>query len=79
VSNNNNAEKLISSSGEEDNLLLSNFLSDSYEDTSDELINMSKVDGRIKVSLLKKLNATVEKNPDAAVNVIRSWMYGGEG
>ena len=79
VSNNNNAEKLISSSGEEDNLLLSNFLSDNYEDTSDELINMSKVDGRIKMSLLKKLNMTVEKNPDATVNVIRSWMYGGEG
>ena len=79
VSNNNTAEKLISSSGDEDNLLLSNFLNDNYEDTSDELINMSKVDGRIKVSLLKKLNATVENNPDAAVNIIRGWLYGGEG
>ena len=79
VSNNNTAEKLISSSGDEDNLLLSNFLNDNYEDTSDELINMNKVDGRIKVSLLRKLNATVENNPDAVVNIIRGWLYGGEG
>lgn len=78
VSNNNSAEKLISSGTEEDNLLLSNFLSDNYDDSAEELININKVDGRIKVSLVKKLNATVEKNPDAAVNVIRGWLYGNE-
>lgn len=78
VSNNNSAEKLISSGTEEDNLLLSNFLNDNYDDSADELININKVDGRIKVSLVKKLNATVEKNPDAAVNVIRGWLYGNE-
>lgn len=78
VSNNNPAEKLISSGTEEDNLLLSNFLSDNYDDSAEELININKVDGRIKVSLVKKLNATVEKNPDAAVNVIRGWLYGNE-
>ncbi len=79
VSNNNSAEKLISSGVDEDNLLLSNFLSDNYDDAADELVNINKVDGRIKVSLIKKLNATVEKNPDASVNVIRSWLYGNEG
>ena len=79
VSNNNSAEKLISSGVDEDNLLLSNFLSDNYDDSADELVNINKVDGRIKVSLIKKLNATVEKNPDASVNVIRSWLYGNEG
>ncbi|MBR1948519.1 MAG: flagellar M-ring protein FliF [Alphaproteobacteria bacterium] len=79
VSNNNSAEKLISSNSDEDNLLLSNFLNDAYEDTAEELVNMNKVDGRIKVSLIKKLNSTVEKNPDAAVNVIRGWLYNNEG
>lgn len=79
VSSSNSAEKLISSGEEGDNLLLSNFLSDSFDETAEELVNMNKVDGRIKVSSLKKLNATVEKNPDAAVNVIRTWLYNNEG
>ncbi len=75
VSSNNSAEKLISSSDAEDNLLLSNFLSDNFDETAEELVNLNKVDGRIKVSSLKALNNTVEKNPAAAVNVIRSWLY----
>ncbi len=79
VSNNNSAEKLISANTDEDNLLLSNFLNDNYDDNADELVNINKVDGRIKASLVKKLNATVEKNPDAAVNVIRGWLYNNEG
>jgi flagellar M-ring protein FliF len=68
---------LISGGDDESNLLLSNFLNDT-DDSAEELVNMNKVDGRIKVSSLKKLNATVEKNPDAAVNVIRSWLYNNE-
>lgn len=79
VSNSNAAEKLISSGDEEDNLLLSNFLNDNFDESAEELVNINKVDGRIKVSSLKKLNSTVEKNPDAAVNVIRSWLYNNEG
>ena len=79
VSNNNSAEKLIAPGDEEDNLLLSNFLNDNFDESAEELVNINKVDGRIKVSSLKKLNATVEKNPDAAVNVIRSWLYNNEG
>ena len=68
-----NGEKLLSGS-DEDSLLLSNFLNEDDEGT-DELINLNKVDGRVKVSSLKKLNNVVEKNPEAAVNVIRSWLY----
>ncbi len=79
VSNNNTVEKLISSEGDSDNLLLSNFLNDNFDETAEELVNLNKVDGRIKVSSLKKLNETVEKNPDAAVNVIRGWLYNNEG
>ncbi len=76
VSGNNNAERLISSG--DDNLLLSNFLSDNYDESAEELINMNKVDGRIKASSLNKLNSTVENNLDASVNVIRSWLYNDE-
>ena len=75
VSSNNSAEKLITSGDAEDNLLLSNFLSDNFDETAEELVNLNKVDGRIKVSSLKALNNTVERNPAAAVNVIRSWLY----
>lgn len=67
------SEKLLSGS-DEDSLLLSNFLNEE-DDGTDELINLNKVDGRVKVSSLKKLNNVVEKNPEAAVNVIRSWLY----
>lgn len=67
------ADKLLSGA-DDDNLLLSNFLNDE-EESSDELINLNKVDGRVKVSSLKKLNNLVEKNSEAAVNVLRSWLY----
>lgn len=67
------ADKLLSGA-EDDNLLLSNFLKEEDEG-SDELINLNKVDGRVKVSSLKKLNTLIEKNPEAAVNVLRGWLY----
>ncbi len=69
--------RLLGDSSEDDNLLLSNFLNDD-DSGVDELINMNKVDGRVKVSSLKKINDLVEKNPDAAVNIIRSWLYNNE-
>ncbi len=70
--------RLLGDNAEEDNLLLSNFLNE--EDSEiEELINMNKIDGRIKVSSLKKINDIVEKNPDAAVNIIRGWLYSNDG
>lgn len=78
----NGEGRLLGDNAEEDNLLLSNFLNeeDNEEDGEiDELINMNKIDGRIKVSSLKKINDIVEKNPDAAVNIIRGWLYSSDG
>ena len=74
VSGNNNEGRLLGSNPEDDNLLLSNFLNEE-DDSVEELINLNKIDGRVKVSSLKKVNEIVEKNPDAAVNVIRGWLY----
>ena len=74
VSNSNNEGRLLGSNLEDDNLLLSNFLNEE-DDSVEELINLNKIDGRVKVSSLKKVNEIVEKNPDAAVNVIRGWLY----
>lgn len=70
--------RLLGDNAEEDNLLLSNFLKDE-DGEIEELINMNKIDGRIKVSSLKKINDIVEKNPDSAVNIIRGWLYSNDG
>lgn len=70
--------KLLGDNAEDDNLLLSNFLNDNDAEL-DELVNLNKVDGRVKVSLLKKINDTIEKNPEAAVSIIRSWLYSSDG
>lgn len=74
----NGEDRLLGDNAEEDNLLLSNFLNEE-DGEIDELINMNKIDGRIKVSSLKKINDIVEKNPDAAVNIIRGWLYSSDG
>lgn len=74
----NGEGRLLGDNAEEDNLLLSNFLNEE-DGEIDELINMNKIDGRIKVSSLKKINDIVEKNPDAAVNIIRGWFYSSDG
>lgn len=74
----NREGRLLGDNAEDDNLLLSNFLNE--EDSEiDELINMNKIDGRIKVSSLKKINDIVEKNPDSAVSIIRGWLYSSDG
>lgn len=65
--------KLIGDAGRDDNMLLSSFLN---EDMGfDDMVNIDKVDGRLKASSLKKVNDFIDKNPDAAVNVVRSWLY----
>ncbi len=70
--------KLLGENPEDDNLLLSNFLNENDAEL-DELVNINKVDGRVKVSSLKRINDIIEKNPDAAVNIIRSWLYSNDG
>ena len=75
ISNNKGGDtRLLGDNADEDSLLLSNFLNAEADDVN-ELINMNKIDGRIKVSSLKHINDIVEKNPDAAVNIIRGWLY----
>ncbi len=66
--------RLLGENPEDDNLLLSNFLNEN-DGELDELVNINKVDGRIKVSSLKKINDLIEKNQEAAVNIIRGWLY----
>ena len=54
-------------------MLLSSFLNEDMN--FDDMVNIDKVDGRLKASSLRKVNELIEKNPDAAVNAIRVWLY----
>lgn len=41
----------------------------------DELIDLDKVEGRVKASSIRKIGEIVEKHPDEALSIIRNWMY----
>jgi flagellar M-ring protein FliF len=45
------------------------------ESEIERMIDISKVEGRVKASSLRKVGEIVDKNPDEAVSVIRNWMY----
>ncbi|NKD54459.1 MULTISPECIES: flagellar basal-body MS-ring/collar protein FliF [unclassified Haematospirillum] len=45
------------------------------EDISDELIDIDKVEGRVKASSLRKIGEIVDKHPEEAVSIIRNWLY----
>jgi flagellar M-ring protein FliF len=47
---------------------------DDFEDP-DELIDIEKVEGRVKASSLRKIGEIVDKHPDEALSIIRNWMY----
>ncbi len=40
-----------------------------------DMIDMEKVEGRVKASSMQKVNELVEKHPEETVSVIRNWMY----
>ncbi len=49
-------------------------LSDQPEEL-DELIDIEKVEGRVKASSIRKIGEIVEKHPEEALSIIRNWMY----
>jgi flagellar M-ring protein FliF len=44
-------------------------------DTLDQMIDISQVEGRVRASSIKKIGEIVEKHPEEAVAIVRSWMY----
>jgi flagellar M-ring protein FliF len=42
------------------------------------LIDIDRVEGRVKASSVKKVGEIVEKHPEEALAIVRSWMYEGE-
>ena len=47
----------------------------SSPDTLDQMIDISQVEGRVRASSIKKIGEIVEKHPEEAVAIVRSWMY----
>lgn len=41
----------------------------------DAMIDLNRVEGRVKASSMKKIGEIVEKHPEEAVAIVRSWMY----
>jgi|TARA_B100001741_G_C16540153_1_gene593937 flagellar M-ring protein FliF len=41
----------------------------------EELIDIDRVEGRVKASSVKKVGEIVEKHPEEALSIIRNWMY----
>ncbi len=41
----------------------------------DHMIDISKVEGRVRASSVKKIGEIVDKHPDEAVAIIRNWLY----
>ena len=40
-----------------------------------EMIDIGQVEGRVRASSMKKIGEIVDKHPEEAVAIIRSWMY----
>ena len=41
----------------------------------DEMIDLERVEGRVKASSVKKVGEIVEKHPEEALSIVRAWMY----
>ena len=42
-----------------------------------DMIDIGQVDGRVAASSIRKIGEIVEKHPEEAVAIVRSWMYQG--
>jgi flagellar M-ring protein FliF len=43
--------------------------------SNQEMIDLDRVEGRVKASSIKKVGEIVEKHPEEAVAIVRNWMY----
>ena len=48
---------------------------DAAAEEIDHMIDISKVEGRVRASSVKKIGEIVDKHPDEAVAIIRNWLY----
>lgn len=44
-------------------------------DEIENMIDLNKVEGRVRASSIRKIGEIIQKHPDEAVSIIRSWLY----
>jgi flagellar M-ring protein FliF len=44
-------------------------------DALDHMLDIAQVEGRVQASSIRKIGDIIDKHPDEAVSIIRSWMY----
>ena len=49
--------------------------SDVMAEEIEQMIDLNKVEGRVRASSIRKIGEIVDKHPDEAVAIIRSWLY----
>ena len=49
--------------------------SESVAEEIDQMIDIGKVEGRVRASSVKKIGEIVDKHPEEAVAIIRNWLY----
>ncbi len=50
-----------------------------YSGDDEDLVNMTNVDGQLRVSSLRRLAEMVEKHPEESLTIVRAWMQEGNG
>lgn len=45
------------------------------EEDDDAMVSVQHVDGRVRASSLKRIGEIIDKHPEEAVTILRSWMY----
>lgn len=45
------------------------------ENQLEELIDLEKIEGRVKASSIKKIGEIIDNHPQEALNIIRNWIY----
>jgi flagellar M-ring protein FliF len=53
----------------------SSAMSDIDDATQDSLIDIGRIDGRVRASAVKKVGEIIDKHPDESVSILRNWIY----
>ncbi len=45
------------------------------EEDAEELIDIDRIEGRVKASMVTRVGEIIDHHPDAALSIVRGWMY----
>lgn len=66
---------LMGSSSDMQQLIASSGTGMTEDEQLEELIDIAKVEGRVKASSVRKIGEIIEQHPEEALGIIRSWLY----